>query len=342
MGARTFWRKGRAQDLSEVDAVIFDVDGVLVYVEESFPFVVIEVVREWLKSGGAKIDTSPLTVGDFLAFKRAGGFNSDWDLSLAATLFFLAKRGIYGEDLSAWREKPPLLVEFLEAVKERGGGLEAAVEVTKEFLGKRDFEKLREKWDKEGIIRLFMETYAGRFCQRIYGFKGGREDEGYISKERLLVDISLLQELDIPKGVVTGRTRGETEVCFELLGLEGLFPAWAVLTHDDGVSKPDPWGLLEVSRRLDSRKPVYVGDTVDDFEMVMRARKDELYAICALVLSGHGGKGNVDFYWEIGAEWVAGDVNEVLRAISDAKRRARKVGKGGESEPENEGNRCQD
>ena len=330
MRART-WRRGGAEDLSTVDAVIFDVDGVLVYVEESFPYVVVEVVGEWLRRAGAKIDRSPLTVEDFLAFKRAGGFNSDWDLSLAATLFFLAKRRLYGDDVRAWREKPPSLSEFLDVVKAKGGGLEAAVEAVRELLGPQGFGEVERLWDRDGIIRLFMETYAGRFCERIYGFRGRREDGGFISRERLLADLSLLRRLDVPKGVVTGRTRGETEVCFELLGLDGLFPDWAVLTHDEGVRKPDPWGLLEVARRLGSRRPVYVGDTVDDFEMVRRARERGLDAICALVLSGHGGEGNVEFFEEIGAEWVARDVNEVLRAIMEARRGAKrgKEGQGG-------------
>ncbi|HIE08987.1 MAG TPA: HAD family hydrolase, partial [Armatimonadetes bacterium] len=94
----------------------------------------------------------------------------------------------------------------------------------------------------------------------------------------------------------------------------------AVLTHDDGVRKPDPWGLLEVSSRLGASKPVYVGDTVDDLEMVRRARGRGLGAICALVLSGHGGEGNINFFREIGAEWVARDVNEVLRVIIEERR----------------------
>jgi len=307
-------------DLSRVDAVVFDVDGVLVYVEESFPLVVSEVVCEFLRGRGARLDEPPFGFEDFLAFKRAGGFNSDWDLSLAAVLFFLAKRRLYGDDPVAWRERRPSLPEFLENVKVKGGGLEAAVEAVREFLGPEGFEEVARLWDRGEVIRLFMETYAGGLCERIYGFKGSRGGEGYISRERLLVDLTLLRALDIPKGVVTGRTRGETEVCFELLGLNGFFPDWAVLTQDEGVRKPDPWGLMEVARRLGARRPVYVGDTVDDLEMARRARGKGLEVLCALVLSGHGGEGNADFFKQIGAEWVARDVNEVLRAIIKARR----------------------
>jgi len=313
------WREGPALNLSDVDAVVFDVDGVLVCVESSFPLVVVEVVGEYMRRKGARIEGSPMTFEDFLAFKRVGGFNSDWDLSLAAVLFFLAKRGLYGDDLRAWREASPSLEEFLQEVKEEGGGLEGATKVLRRRLGP-DFAKVEREWDREGVIGLFKETYAGRFCERIYGFKGSRNDDGYISREKLLVDLSLLRGLKMPKGVVTGRTRGETEVCFELLGLNGLFPEWAVLTHDDGVRKPDPWGLLEMSSRLGASKPVYVGDTVDDLEMVRRARGRGLGAICALVLSGHGGEGNINFFREIGAEWVARDVNEVLRVIIEERR----------------------
>ncbi len=308
------WRRGEAEDLKDVDGIVFDVDGVLVYVESSFPLVVCEVVGEYLRRAGTKVDDSPMTVDDFLAFKRAGGFNSDWDLSVSAVLFFLAKRALYGDDLKAWREKEPSLEEFLSEVSARGGGTEAATEVVRQILGQK-FDEVEKLWDKEAVIRLFMETYAGRHCERIYGFKGSRHDDGYISRERLLVDLELLRKVNLPKGVVTGRTRGETEVCFELLGLEGVFPPDVVLTHDDGVQKPDPWGLVEVARRLKARRPIYVGDTVDDFTMVRRARERGLDAICVLVLSGHGGEENVSFFRSLGVEWVARDVNEVLRTV---------------------------
>src|SRR5215470_10462711 len=66
-----------------VDAAVFDVDGVLIETTRSWRLAVIEAVEVLVRSvNGLRGGPSPLVAPEEVAlFKRAGGFNSDWDLA---------------------------------------------------------------------------------------------------------------------------------------------------------------------------------------------------------------------------------------------------------------------
>jgi HAD superfamily phosphatase len=67
-----------------VDAVVLDVDGVLVDVADSYRRAVVESVD--------RVYGDTITKEDVQAFKNAGKFNNDWKLTYAAALFVLARR----------------------------------------------------------------------------------------------------------------------------------------------------------------------------------------------------------------------------------------------------------
>ena len=67
-----------------VDAVILDVDGVLVDVADSYRRAIVEAV-EYVYGDSIRRE-------EVQQFKDAGGFNNDWELTYAAALFVLAQR----------------------------------------------------------------------------------------------------------------------------------------------------------------------------------------------------------------------------------------------------------
>ena len=95
----------------QTDAVVLDIDGVLLDVADSYRRAVVESVERLY---GRTIDRD-----DVQRFKDAGGFNNDWDVTDAAALYVLANE----------RESIPL-PEFTARIGSRGGGLVAAETVT--------------------------------------------------------------------------------------------------------------------------------------------------------------------------------------------------------------------
>jgi len=68
----------------QVDAVVLDIDGVLVDVADSYRRAIIESVERVCDK---TIDRDAIQL-----FKDAGGFNNDWELTDAAALYVLARR----------------------------------------------------------------------------------------------------------------------------------------------------------------------------------------------------------------------------------------------------------
>jgi len=79
--------------MPKVEALIFDIDGVLVDASESYRLAVCEAVKFFQLNGNwvGIVDAPPLTPDEVDMFKRAGGFNNDWDLTQAAALFCFSK-----------------------------------------------------------------------------------------------------------------------------------------------------------------------------------------------------------------------------------------------------------
>ena len=64
------------------DAVVLDVDGVLVDVADSYRRAIVESV--------ARLYDRTVDRSEIQLFKDAGGFNNDWELTYAAALYVLA------------------------------------------------------------------------------------------------------------------------------------------------------------------------------------------------------------------------------------------------------------
>ena len=78
--------------ISQVDTLVFDIDGVLMDVRDSFGKAVCQTVQFYFKEilrfqGSQNLINSE----EVKYFKMAGGFNNDWNLTSAVVLFYLMK-----------------------------------------------------------------------------------------------------------------------------------------------------------------------------------------------------------------------------------------------------------
>src|SRR5262249_13080558 len=87
--------------VAPVDTALFDIDGVLIETARSWRLAVIAAVEVLVRSvNGLHEGPSPLvTPEDIALFKRAGGFNSDWDLARCLA-------GLWTAMLREWRGQP--------------------------------------------------------------------------------------------------------------------------------------------------------------------------------------------------------------------------------------------
>ncbi len=286
-----------APDLAP-DAVVLDIDGVVVDVENSYRRAILESVETVFGDTIEKTDVQ--------AFKDAGGFNNDWELTDAAALFVLAEREGMELDIAA----------FTDAIAEHGGGLDAAERVAAEALDADAWTFVRDRWDPERLRDVFQQLYLGSDLYReLEGGEPDAETRGYIYDEPLLLDAEtreeLLERYDV--GVVTGRPEAEAEIALERAGLD--VPAERRFTMDDWeAGKPHPHALTTLAERFEADSVVFVGDTLDDIKTAVNAAEadpDREYHGIGVLTGGLSGAAGTAKYEDAGATAVLDSVAEL-------------------------------
>ena len=286
----------------QVDAVVLDIDGVLVDVADSYRRAIIESVD---RVCGKTIDRDAVQL-----FKDAGGFNNDWELTDAAALFVLARREGLGMDVET----------FTDRVAEAGGGLEAAKAVAGD-LPRVAQARVRDQWDTERLRETFQALYLGEELYReLEGGDPPLSAPGYIHDEPTLVDRETIADLTerFDVGVLTGRPAAEAEIALERVGL--AVPEDRRFTMDDWEEgKPHPRALVELAERFDAERVAFAGDTLDDVRTARNADEEDAervyYAIGVLTGGLTGDDGRRKFA-ENGADAVLDDVNGLVELLS--------------------------
>jgi len=236
------------------DAVIFDVDGVLVETESSYVEAVARTVQ-WLLVHEAEVrdDGPAIDRATVREWKRTGAWNDDWDLSYAMYCWLIAAPGATTMERRRSAERPAR-------------------------AARRDLERLRaaagaraaRSWDE--VRGIFEEIYNGTpvAVARYAVEPRVRQERGLAETERVLLEEGLLRDLAAlgfdKVGIVTGRSFADWSAVATRMPLA---PEVALATMEDG-RKPDPAPLRKVVRELRPRAFVAVGDTRADLELVLR------------------------------------------------------------------------
>jgi len=245
---------------SRVQAVIFDVDGVLLDARASYHAVAEEAARRAV----SEVVGEPCTASfdrdrEVPRFKAAGNFNDDWEMARGiALLLHLRQRGA-----------APDLQRFLDAAG--GRGIRGLIEA---------LPSIAPMYPQGRISRYCGALYGGRsHCRELFGFEAqdalrDAPEDGLWQNEELLADPALLERVaaHFPVALYTGRNPGEAALA--LLRCELHVPQRLCWVADGRPRKPDPAGLLWLCNELvrPGGEVLFIGDTADDRTAAEAAR----------------------------------------------------------------------
>lgn len=281
-----------------VDAVVLDVDGVLVDVAHSYRRAIVETVEHVY---GETIDRT-----DVQQFKEAGGFNNDWQVTDAVALYVLARREGFGLSLD----------QYTTEIAAMGGGIQAVRTVVAEELTPADRECVFAAWDRDHLRDVFQHLYLG--SDRYREIEGGDPDfetAGFIHDEPVLVEEGTLTALTdrYSVGILTGRPAAEAAIALDRVGLD--LPDRHQFTMDDWKGgKPDPEALVTLAQRFDADSVAFAGDTLDDVRTAVNANETDdtrSYAGVGVLTGGLTGDRGRKLFEQAGAAAVVESVNEM-------------------------------
>ena len=281
--------------IHHIDAVIFDVDGVLWDARTAYIRCSIHVTERFCAEHG--LPHPGLTFDDVMAFKRAGGFNSDWDTAWA--LVVLAQARTSG--------RIPANVTWPELAAESAGqGMTWARRYAD--ANAPDFDELQQVFD---AYYWGADRYPAIYDRPpVLLFR-----PGFAQAERSFANPGLMSELRRggvrSVGIITGRNRNEMRPVLAGLDFDGLLNPGALLTDEEG-RKPDSALLRRAVRALGADRAVMVGDSIDDLRTVLHYRQLPSSQQAARTFAVQIAPASEATFWlDQGADAVIPSVNEL-------------------------------
>ncbi len=311
--------------LEVADAIVFDVDGVIIDVHQSYPHVICQAAESYLKEIGFSGNTVPATPEETTFFKAAGGFNSDWSLAQGIVLCYLAKAAAIGSrNLDGLSDSYPDLETMARAAGEYGGGLDGLRQALGNMVELHDWQIVDREWDRHRITRLCQEYYAGSEAPAVFGISDPVvRGPGLMAREKPILPRAVLEAAGLGYGLYTGRNYGETTKALELAGMQGFFLRQAMITETEGLKKPNPEGLFRIASVLQPRLMVFCGDNLDDWQTASRYEAErslsEPPCLFCGVLDGSPGALSYGLFYDRGATLMAKRAEDLVRFVMERR-----------------------
>lgn len=260
-----------AEESERPDGIIFDCDGVLVEVAESYGAAIVRTVGyvlDWLGVRG--MPSLPPRV--IQTFKDTGAFNNEVDLAYAAILMMAASA------------RSRMDVERAAAAFADCRGVRDADDIAAGLCNMSDVvERLKYPGTSSVVQEVFDQLFYGPdLYQKITGKESRFAEPGLIERESILLDDTtrewLTRRFGPRIGMVTGRGR---ESARHTLGdvMDMFNTAGSVFLEDEprSMAKPNPKSLVSAIDAMGIRRCVYVGDSAEDLMMARAADRDVVF-----------------------------------------------------------------
>jgi len=256
----------------EFDSIIFDCDGVLIDVTESYDVTINKTISYVLKEiADITIDT-PLTNEILLKFKSTGGFNDEIDITYSGILCFIAAKKLN-------KDPAELILDVLNNADDTG------ISYIEDFLNKIDVDiadiKSRLGYpstDKNDLIHsTFDQLFFGpELYSKIFQKQSKFSEKGFIENDKVIVNSELIEALkekfNDKIAIVTGR--GFNAISSSLKEILNQFNVEnSVFLEDESrdLAKPNPQSLIRAMKGLNSKNCLYVGDSMEDMILAQKA-----------------------------------------------------------------------
>ena len=262
--------------IKSLDAIIFDCDGVLIDVTNSYDLAIKKTVDFMLKEM-AQIDQPNIVTTQMIeGFKSSGGFNDEVDITYSLVLSIVTAKKL---------NKP--IVEFISDVIKNSD--QNGIRTVEKYLDtiKVDLSEIRKKLaypgphDSNILYSTFDEIFYGtKLYYELYKRKPRFFDgRGLIDNDLVLVKKELIDALrkkfDKKIAIISGR--GVVSAKYSLKELFNEFDLKNSRFLEDetrDLAKPNPQPLVSSIKGLRSYCCMFVGDSMEDY--IMAKKSEEL------------------------------------------------------------------
>ena len=261
--------------LNEIDAIIFDCDGVLIDIAKSYDLAIIKTTQYILKNFARISDTIDVDFKIIDGFKSTGGFNDEVDLTYAAIISLVAAKKLEKDQTS-----------FIFSVIKNADS-SGIVSVEKYLENLIDISDIKKQLSYPGthnqnpLYQIFDQLFYGpELYQKLFKNPSKFSESGLIEQDDVILNDLLIKKLqkkfNSKIAMVTGR--GKESVSYSLKEMLDEFDLKnSVFLEDElrELAKPNPQPLLNSIKGMNSTSTLYVGDSMEDFIMAKKVTELE-------------------------------------------------------------------
>ena len=258
-------------DPTKFDSIIFDCDGVLVDITNSYDQTIVKTTKYVLETLAKINDSIQIDFKIIDGFKSTGGFNDEVDLTYAAILSIVAAKKLKKDQ-----------TEFINLVINNSDS--TGIKSVETFIKNQvDISEIIEQLSYPGshkdniLYQIFDQLFYGpELYSKLFKNTSKFSEPGLIENDVVIFNNDLADKLEnkFHKQISMVTGRGKESVKYSLKNLLEKFDLQNSMFLEDEpreLAKPNPQSLVNSITGMNSKSCLYVGDSMEDFIMAKKA-----------------------------------------------------------------------
>ena len=307
-----------SQKIQKFDSIIFDCDGVLVDIRNSYDHAINKtisaIMKELFNDEIGDIVTSKIHFG----LKSAGGFNDEVAVVYAIIMTLVASK-------KSEIKFEKLIVDVINNANESG------INSIDNYFNDQNIDliEIKSKLDYENsrkvsyIHKIFNQLFYGpKLYQEIFNEKSQFYDEPLIDLDDIVLDNNLMLKLKNRFGTkistVTGR--GKFAFSYSMKNFLDNFDMENSVFLEDrplNLAKPNPESLIESISKINSKCSLYIGDSMEDLLMVQKCQEQGYdVSFCGIYGSSDEPELKYELFEKNKASFILESIQELPKALN--------------------------
>jgi len=303
--------------LDEIDAIIFDCDGVLIDITKSYDQAIIKTTQYVLENFAKINDAINVDFKIIDGFKSTGGFNDEVDLTYAAIISLVAAKKLEKDQTS-------FIFDVIKNADTNG-----IVSVEKYLENQVDISDIKKQLSYPGmhhenpLYQIFDQLFYGpELYHKLFKNPSKFSEAGLIDQDDVILNNLLIEKLqkkfDSKITIVTGRGKESASYSLKTL-LEKFDLKNSVFLEDESreLAKPNPQSLLDSIKGMNSISTLFVGDSMEDFFMANKATDlGSKTTFCGIIGTSKNPQEKLELFQRNGAVLVLDSINLLPKVLN--------------------------
>ena len=306
------------QKIQKFDSIIFDCDGVLVDIRNSYDNAINKTISAIMKELFDDDVGDTVTSKIHFGLKAAGGFNDEVAVVYAIIMTLVASK-------KSNIEFKKLITNVINNANESGIN-----SIDNYFINQNiDLKEIKSKLDYENsrkvsyIHRIFNQLFYGSILyEEIFNEKSQFTEKPLIDLDNIILDDNLMSKLKNRFGtkIATVTGRGNFAFSYSMKNfLDNFDMKNSVFLEDHplNMAKPNPKSLIESISGINSKCSLYIGDSMEDLMMVEKCKERGFdVSFCAIYGSSDEPELKYDLFQKNNASFILKSIQELPKALN--------------------------